>query len=389
MTLSLDNRILIIGLSSIISMPALAIEPASVPIGEMRLTPTINLVTGHNDNITSSETNEVKSGVTRISPNIALQAETENASYLLNYSFEKGVFHSSSADNYLDHDLSATINIIGNSRNRIDVYAGYRKGHDARDASTGSTESEPLEFDVKSLQGIYTYGGKKAKGRIELSGLYEDKQYTNFSATTDSKEYSKHGAGAAFYYRVTAKTSALFEINRNSIDYDTSNRDNTNTKYLTGVKWEATAKTSGEIKAGWSDKDFDDASIADTDGGTWDAIITWNPKTYSTFTFYTGQDFSEASEANTSFIDTKNYGLNWDHFWNDRLKSVISYNLTEEDYSNSTRDDSTKSFTLGLNHDTQRWLNLGLGYTLTDKNSNVTGNSYKTNEIMFTLQASL
>ena len=382
-----EKNILLISFTSLLSLPVLAVEPASVPIGQMQLIPTISTSITHNDNIVSTETNEKKSWITTITPNLLLQAETESAAYSLNYGFQKGIYHSSDADNYLDHDLNAVINIIGNSRNRIDLSLGYRAGHDARGAE-GSNETSPLEYNLKTAQAIYSYGGKTAKGRIEASALFEDKDYTNYSTTTDAMEYSKAGAGIAFYYRVTAKTSALFEINRNSVDYDTANKDNTNTTGLTGVTWDATAKTTGKIKVGWSKKNFKDDAHDDTSGGTWDALITWNPKTYSTFTFSTGQDFSDGSDA-TAYIDTKNYGVNWDHFWNDKLKSVVAFNVVDEDYSGSSKNDKTKILTLGLNHDTKRWLNLGVGYIMTDKDSTETGSSYKTNEIKFTLQASL
>jgi hypothetical protein len=375
----------------IVSATAFAIEPAAVEIGELNLFPTINIKTSHNNNILATETNEKKSWITRINPNLVLQGERENTRFDLSYGLEKGVFHSSSADDYLDHNLNGLLSIIGNSRNRIDLNAGYSKGHEARGQESGGTQSNqanPLEYNLATVEGIYTYGGRNAKGRIELQANYSDKDYTNFASVTDIKDYSQAGAGATFYYRMTGKTSALVEVNQNSIDYDTSNKDSKTTKALVGVTWDATAKTTGKIKVGWADKDFDDASLTDTDGVTWDGVVTWNPKSYSTFTFNFGQDYAESTSSD-SYIDTDSYGLDWGHFWNDKLKSTIAFNSTIEDYSNSSRKDTTKTVTIGLNHDTKRWLNLGIGYILIDKDSNLTGSSYKSNEITFTLQASL
>jgi len=386
--LSLFSSILVLNANSVS-----AVEPAAVAIGEMNLYPSLSFATGHDDNILAEETGEQSSRVTRITPNLLLEAETDNTLYRLNYSIQKGILHSSNADNYLDHNLTGTANIIGNSRNRVDIQVEVIKGHEARGDESGgatTTSESPLEFDLNTLQAIYTYGGEDAIGRIELSLGYDNKDFTNFSSITDSRNYDRISFGAQFNYKITGKTSAVFQATQNKIDYDEASvtKDNTNTRFLVGTTWEATAKTSGTVKIGWADKDFKDNSRTDTDGGTWDASINWNPRTYSTVILTTGQEFGESTTADSS-IDTSNYGVNWGHYWNDNLKTTVSYNLVNHDYSNSTRDDDTKTLLVGINHETRRWLNLGLGYTMVDKDSNLAGSSFKKNVLMFTAQGSL
>ncbi len=371
----------------------LAVEPAAIPLGQMNLYPSLNFATGHDDNILAEETGKQSSRITRITPNLLLEAETDNTLYRLNYSLEKGILHSSNADNYLDHNLTGTANIIGNSRNRIDIQVSAIKGHEARGDEAGgatTTSDAPLEFNLNSMQAIYTYGGEDAIGRIEFNVGYENKDFTNFSSITDSRDYDKIRYGAQFKYRVTAKTAAVFQAIQSKIDYDDPlvTKDNTNTRFLIGATWEATAKTSGTVKVGWADKNFKNDIRKDTNGGTWDASINWNPRTYSTLVFSSGQEFGESTTAD-SHIDTSSYGLKWSHYWNDNLKTTVAYRLLNQDYSNETRDDDTKTLLLGVNHETRRWLNLGLGYTIVDKNSNLSGSSFKKKAIIFTVQGSL
>ncbi len=368
-----------------------SIEPAAIPIGEMSLYPTISVVSGHDDNILATETAQKSSLVTRINPNLMLEAETNNALLRLSYGFEKGILHSSTQDNYLDHNLNATANIIGNSRNRIDLKASIIKGHEARgdeDGGAVSTTGSPLEFDLNAIQGIYTYGGREAKGQIVLNARYQDKEFTNFSSITFDRDYDQIDLGATFKYRVSDKTQVFARVTRSGIDYDSSNKDSTNMRYLIGADWDATAKTSGSLDIGWSDKDFKDSSLDDTSGGTWDADINWNPRTYSTFIFNSGQEFGE-STTTASHIDTKYYGVSWNHYWQENFKTIVSYNERIEDFSGSSRKDTTDTFVLGLNYEARRWLNWGIGYTLTDKDSNLAGGSFKKNTLMFTVQSSL
>jgi hypothetical protein len=368
------------------------VEPALVAIGELNLYPTVGISSSYNDNFLYRENYEKSSYITSINPNFVLECEQKSSKYQLVYALDKAKFHSSSADDYSDHHLSAAVKFIGNSRNLVDLTAGYIKGHEARGQESGGALSitpNPLEFDLKTLDAIYTYGGTKAKGRIKLQANYTDKDFTNFKAITESRDYSRTGVGSTFYYRISSKTSTLFEVTGNKVEYDASNKDNTNTKLLTGLSWDTTGKTTGEVKVGLAYKDFDDSTLEDTDGPTWNGEVTWNPKSYSTVIISLGQDFAESNGTNT-FIDTDTYSIFWGHFWSDKLKSTVALENFIEDFNNLPRKDITNKFTISLNHDTKRWLNLGIDYTLKDRNSNaLLTRSYQSNEVTFTLKASL
>jgi hypothetical protein len=385
------NLILTCCISMQLSNPLWAIEAAAIPIGEAALYPSLNIISGFDDNILATEQNEESSWVTRINPNFLFEAEKENILAQLNYSLEKGIIHSSSEDNYFDQNLTGTLNILANRKNRFDLQTSIAQGHEARGDEDGGAVTQttaPLEYSLKSVQGIYTFGGLKAKGNIELSGGYKDKKFTNFRDITQTRDFDQVDLGAAFKYRVSDRTSANAKIIRYELDYDHSNKDNTNTRYLLGAAWDATAKTSGFIDIGWSEKDFDDSTIEDTNGGTWDISINWKPKTYSTFIFNSGQEFGE-STADSSYINTKNYGINWDHYWKEHIKTTLSYNKTSEDYGNSDRKDTTDTYTFGVNFETKRWLNMGLGYTIIDRKSNFNDRSFEKNTLLLTVQMSL
>lgn len=368
-----------------------AIEPAEVEIGEMRLYPTLQASIGHNDNILSSETSTQSSLITRINPQFELEAEKENVLFRVNYGFEKGFYHSSSTDNYLDHNLSATANIIGNRKNRIDLLANYRKGHEARGQELGgalSSTSAPIEYDLTNIEGTYTYGGREAKGRINTTLGFEDKTYTNFRTTTRSRDYDKISLGAGFNYKISDKTTALIEIERSDINYDNTDLDSTTQRILSGVTWDATAKTSGTVKLGYQNKDFDNTAYSDTSAGTWNIELLWNPKTYSTFRLSTSQDFTESTTTDT-FVDTKNYILGWEHFWNDKLSSNLSYSNTNEKFGNSNRSDDIDVLTLALTHNTKRWLDMGLIFERSERDSNLAGRSSVSNATYFVVDVSL
>jgi hypothetical protein len=387
----LTKRTVVLGSLTALSLNLHAIEPAVVPLGAFDLYPSLIIAMGHDDNIQSTNSNEISSKITRINPNLLIEAETDIMLLQINYGFEKGIISSSSSDNYLDHDLTASAQIIGNSRNRINLIASIRKGHEVIGQQAGGAQTvtnSPIKFNLNTLDATYIFGGAEAKGQIELRSRLQNKKFTNYRSTTSERDYDQLDLSASFKYRITDKTRAVATVVNSKIDYDDLNKDSTKTKYLIGATWDATAKTSGSINVGWSNKNFKDSNLEDDSGRTWDAAITWAPKTYSVFELSTGQDFSESTTTD-SHIDSRNYILSWNHFWKDSIKSIISYEKSNQDFSNSQRSDKSKTITIGMNYEPKRWLNLGLGYTLTDTDSNLETANFKKNTILFTVQGSL
>lgn len=384
----------IVLLSSLAPTGGFAFEPASIPVGNLSLTPTIDIKTGHTDNLTSVETGEVSTLYTLIRPSLVLSGQKGGFNASITYSLEKGNYFDSSADNYLDHNLLGAGSMIFNSRNRLDLNAGFIQGHEARGSEDGGSRvsrTVPSEFDQKTLSGTYSYGGEEAKGRIELTAGLEEKKFTNNRTganSTVNKDYDKNNLGAAFFYRIRPKTRLFVEVQQEQYDYLTSNKDNTTTKLLTGVTWEATGKTTGRIKVGHTNKEFDQAGLEDTSGGTWEASVIWLPKSYSQVTFTSSQNFDESTTSD-DFIDRKSYGVNWRHSWNDKWATRAGFNVLDKNYNTSNRKDDINTINLGLDFAAKRWLNFSLDYNYTDQDSNEVGSSYKTNDVSLTVKVAL
>lgn len=386
-----DFRLALIGLCGAYATSAVAIEPASVTSGPVAVIPQLTVQVGHDDNIFSSETGEVDSLITVIKPSVQFIAEQENDAYRLTYALEDGTYQDSSADNYTDHSLVGEAILELNSRNRLDLTASYLKEHEDRGSNDSADLGSPDRYTDKVLSGTYRYGAEDAKGNVEVKASFLDHQFDKVQNA--GRDRDNVLVGATFFYRVAPKTSALFEVRQEDIDYDlaSSTLDNTERKYLAGAKWDATAKTSGTAKLGYSEKDFDSATHQDQDGISWEVGVRWAPRTYSTFDLNTSQEFEETSGAGDA-IDTETLSLAWTHAWNERVSTNAMLSHMNEDYVGNgagAREDETDTVTLGVNYELQRWLSVNLAYTNTDTESNVAGESYDRNQVMLTLVGSL
>ena len=385
-----DLRLAVVGLCGVYATSAFAIEPASVDMNGIDVVPTLTVQLGHNDNIFSTETNEKSSVISVINPNVQFIAEKENDAYRVTYDLKVGTFHDSRADDYVDHTLTGEAILELNSRNRLDLTAGLAKVHEDRGSNNAATGDKPARYTDVGLAGVYRYGAEGAQGNLEVGASYLDHTYDNLGSLNDGRERENLRLDTTFFYRVAPKTRALFEVRAEDIDYklSTSDLDNTEMKYLAGVTWDATAKTSGTAKFGYQEKDYDSASRDDQDGASWEVAVQWAPRTYSTFDFVTSQEFEEASGSEDG-IDTESFSVFWNHAWNDRYSTQVMLSHMSEDYIGLTREDETDSAMIGFNYELQRWVSVNFAYTYTDKDSDLAGESETKNLFMLTLQGSL
>ncbi len=87
------------------------------------------------------------------------------------------------------------------------------------------------------------------------------------------------------FYRLTKKTFVFAEIEYADISYDIpglyDSFDSVEMRYFTGVKWDITAKSRGEIKVGYGTKDFDSSDIESAGDFVMELRVdhTFTPKT--------------------------------------------------------------------------------------------------------------
>ncbi len=385
--------------SAVVSpMLAHAIEPASISLGPVSMIPALTVKAGHDDNIFLTSTNEKSSAVTVINPTVQFIAEDGANAYKLTADIKRGVYHSSHDDSYTDVQLQGDAHLVFDVRNKLDLLAAYVKAHEAR--GTGLTEganatvnSGPVELDKKRVGATYTYGASGAQGRIVGKLSYTVREHSNFRSLTRKHDRDTLHTGLTFYYRVMPKTLLLLETRRTGVDYHNEtpgvfSLDNSEWKYLVGGTWDATAKTTGVIKAGYAHKQFSDSGRDDKGSFTWDAEVSWALRTYSTFALRTGQELEE-STGDDSFIDTRFVNLTWDHAWNDRMKTELAYGFANEEYDLTNRKDDTSSFSAGVSYDVSRWLALGFDVEHVERDSNQSAFDYDNNSVFMTIQGSL
>lgn len=376
-------------------------DDKSIPVGNMQLTPLLNITHRYDDNIFSEKNHEIDSWVTVLQPSFKLVREFGEFglnNWEIDYILSNGKYYSSHDDDYTDHDISGTFNYEITRSNRISVQGGYINSHEDRGSrfsiGTAGSIKEPDNHEQLYYGARYTFGAEDADARLELEFGYLDDDYNTVMTTSSSGErYDLTGSrdritnkiGAKFFYKIASATDITLEAWHTDVDYhETLGNDpdlsSIERQFMVGLEWEATALTTGYAKIGYKEKDFDEARDP-FENFEWELEIDWEPLTYSKFTFSTARVIEETNGEGFFFLDTigegifiesTSYKISWRHEWLERLNTKLTVGITNDDYNGQNyivREDDNTGVRLVINYDMFYWLTFSLDLAKTDRDS--------------------
>lgn len=388
----------LVGASILVAIPVLAIEPGNIKAGPVYIAPTVDVAGRYVDNLFRSHEDEKETWITEIAPRVQAWLQDGNNTYALAYKLVDTNYASSHADDYTDHQVNLDIHHEFNAKNVMNLMGEYYDGHEERGTglSQGSISQlidEPVEYERTRAGGDYTYGNRNSRGRIELAANIVSYEYQNFRDFTQYRDYEADTYGGTFFWKVGNRTDALFEVRAINTEYDKTDPanlagslDSDEMNYMVGMAWDATAKTTGSVRVGMFDREFDSRARGDDDGFHWEVDLTWKPRTYSNINLLTRRRSQETNGLG-NYIDTKEFELAWDHKWSLRAKTHLGILLAEDDYSGADRTDDRYELEAIYRHEMQRWFDLGIGYRYEDRDSDIRSLDY--NQNLFFIEANL
>lgn len=369
--------------------PSDAASKGPVQIGgtPIYMTPYIGVAVGRDDNLFLANTNEKASSVLVFSPGFALDARGNNSVFQLKYQGQVGRYGQSDDDNYVDHASRAAFDLAFDRRNFLRVGLDAIRSHDPRGSTDRPVAGRPDIYRVVTPSATYAFGTPGAAGRIELYAAEADKRYLNNRQTTATSDREMRDLGGAFYWRVAPKTYVLAEVRNTDISYRLPNpASGEEWRYYGGVSWEPTAATTGTIKAGRLERKFD---LGDEERHTsWEGIVTWSPRTYSKFDFFTSRQTNESTGIGRYILSSVG-GVSWNHAWSSVFSTGVDLRYQKDDYRGFDRRDEVRSLALRAGYKFRRWLTLGAEYTHSNRDSSTPVFEYDKNLYLLSATASM
>ncbi|MDH5258600.1 MAG: outer membrane beta-barrel protein [Gammaproteobacteria bacterium] len=368
-------------------------DPAVVKAGGVEIVPVISVSQLYDSNYLYREADEKSAMLTLLKPKMTASVGVGANKYSLEAAASIGRNSENSADDYVDSQLAIDLNQSFSRKMQLDVVIERINTHEDRGTGYSSDDNslldEPDKYHITRFDGKFSYGSKDAIGRIVFNLSSGSRIYDNHRAVTKARDRNDASGSVTFFYHVMPKTSLLFELTHREFDYEVSTIYNSiEQQAYAGVSWDISALTTGSAKAGLLEKNFNDADGKDFSGFSWDIGVRWTPLSYSVIDVLT-KGRTEETNGDGDYIDSKTVLTKWTHFWNERVDTVVSANITKNDYQPSSREDGILNIGIQANYNMRRWLVVGAGFSHSENRSTQAGFDYAKNVVSINLTAGL
>ena len=375
----------IVVMSAICATPSLhAQESGRIQAGQFDIIPSLETSMSYVGNVAYARDEDPKIYSWRaiFSPELIAATQIDGNPVQLGYRVERGVYFSSTPDDYTDHFLEASGDFELNSRHRVNALAQYEDGHEDRGTGfslgLGNTLDTPDRYKSSYIGGEYMYGAVTSDGLLTFKADRQTLDYDRSEQAYLIRDRVRNRVGAEFGYRIGSATTAVLDVTQTYIRYDNQTgietRDSDEIRVLLGVEWETTAATTGFAKVGYKEKDFKAETRTTFYGTDWEVGVEWQPLTYSTFRFSTNADTRETN-GEGNFIRGRDIAASWKHEWLERLSSSIRISRETNEYFIDddilvNRDDTLMRYVASLNYQARRHLTFTFFYDFADRDSN-------------------
>lgn len=344
-----------------------------------RLVLSLDVATRYESNIYHQETDEESAIGLVVRPSALLMTDRGALRHQIALSGEAGARDvDGDADDYFDGLLGATAQWHPLTRHRFEAGANWQWDHDPfgtrRTEGTALADRSLDRWEQKAANAVYRFGAPNATLNLETEAAVSDREYTTNRLSTRFLDHDVSSLRGTALFNVSSKTSLLAEVIHADIDYDQvaagfPSRAGEVTRYRVGARWRASGKTTGEIKVGRIERDFDSPVQEDYEELDWQVLVTWEPRPRDRIRFIAGREPEESYINASRIIDDQFYQVKWRHDWTSFFHSELGYAYDDLDFRGIDRQDDFHRWTLDLEYKPSRRWSVFADFTLRERDS--------------------
>ncbi len=254
-------------------------------------------------------------------------------------------------------------------------------------ADSAFNDAEEFKSNLVNLIAFYQVS-PKLKLRIGYSNF--NLEYTS-GTNVDFKERTDQTISSYVFYKILPKTDIFVQYDYIDQDFDQDvQSDNKQNRYFVGLKFDSRARITGHVKVGYTEVELDRTNDTYEDFSGYASLSYALSKT-SQITLNAQQSVDVSDQSGYQNVLHQGVGLTFNQQLSHKLSATLDVAYREDEYRDaeerSGREDEDHVAGLALNYAMNDWLNLGVAYRYTDRDSNSKIDEYTENQLMFTASA--
>jgi hypothetical protein len=373
----------------LVCLPAPAISAGNIHFGSLEIHPFISLMETYSDNVYATANNTKSDWITTTTPGIRLLMPFRMHTFAAEYKAVINNYYDYTSENSIDHHAAAMADFKFGSRIGLKLRDAYVKGHESR-ATNAIGELQKFERNAASAAVSYQFAD-----RLQAQVEYTRTNW-NFEDYNTYRERDEDLIATSVHYRFLPKTSVFIEYDFRNIVYEekTDRLDSKVYNPLLGLKWDISERTTGTVKGGYLQKEFEDPNKDNI--STWSAFadLTHAFSDRSSFKVLGMRDVNESNVQGTNYYVRTEAFAEYTHKLLYNLSAVARASYGIDDYSNAIapdpdRHDQRTLGGVGLKYQMRSWLDFALNFNHLDRDSNVDYNDMTENTTSFTINLAL
>lgn len=338
-------------------------------VGPVLVHPALTLKETYRDNVFFAPKNTEGDFITSIAPEITFKLPFRMHEVSLGASANFQLYLDQTTLNTSPYELFVLGDFSIGDRVRIKVGDTYQRNEESPLESPNGT-SDDYTSNAAALSVSYAF--------VDVASLQLDYTRTSLDFLDSGfRTREEDFASLYLYYRVLPNTSAFLEYDFKNIAYDTTERnDNVVHSGLVGATWEISEYSRGTAKAGFLAKNYDDGALDDYSTWTASADLQHQLTEAASLRLLGKRDVNEGKQTGVRYYATTGIFANFDYRFLDRLTGTLECSYSRDSFSDAptgntlVRRDTTVRAGVGANYAFNSWLDLSLGYSYLNRDSN-------------------
>jgi len=375
-------------------------------VGLMRLYPFLGIAETYTDNAFKTKTKRKNDFIHTVAPGLQAQLRLGGQHRLIvDYRASQQYSQRFSNNDVLSQDAIGLLALNFPGDLKVDLQGGHTEGYDPRGSELDIQQTDITTWNTNSFLGSMEWFGSSVGFNLTVNTLSWNFENNNQGPTRDRWS---HTADFTVFGSIASKTSVLLNFNFEKENYAQNKQlDSFTYGMSTGLRWAATGKTTGIIRAGYAVLNFDRARVKQPSGSllnsggnkqeifSVDGDLRWNPTTRASINIRPFRSIEQAAIFNTATFVRTGVFIRARQGIGARTNLTGTFRISQdefeedEDSAASNRRDLRVLGAIGFDYQAIKWLGLRVDYRFERRSSNANQFDYFANTIMLSIQGLL